>query len=124
MDVNRHFATGFQLRGVYTFSKSLDDGSAWNTSVGTNAPGFVMYPGDPKLDYGPSTANVPHMAVVNGTYELPFGPGKAIGSHLTGGRRKLMEGWSVSAIETVQSGFPFILSWVSTRQIMATLEIQ
>jgi hypothetical protein len=66
-----------------------------------------MYPGDPKLDYGPSTTNVPHMAVINGTYDLPFGPGKAFGSHLTGGRRKLVEGWSVSAIETVQSGFPF-----------------
>jgi hypothetical protein len=66
-----------------------------------------MYPGDPKLDYGLSTANVPHMAVINGTYELPFGPGKAIGSSFTGVRRKLGEGWSVSAIETVQSGFPF-----------------
>ena len=75
VDVNHHFASGFQLRGVYTFSKSLDDGSAWNTSVGTNAPGFVMYPEDPKLDYGPSTANVPHMAVINGTVaSFPSGP--------------------------------------------------
>ncbi|HEX4811033.1 MAG TPA: carboxypeptidase-like regulatory domain-containing protein [Bryobacteraceae bacterium] len=107
VDVNRHFANGFQLRGVYTFSKSLDDGSAWNTSVGTNAPGFVMYPGNPKLDYGPSTTDVPHMAVINGTYELPFGPGKAIASNVSGTRRKLVEGWSVSAIETLESGFPF-----------------
>ncbi|HWF47646.1 MAG TPA: carboxypeptidase-like regulatory domain-containing protein [Bryobacteraceae bacterium] len=107
VDVNRRFANGFQLRGVYTFSKSLDDGSAWNTSVGTNAPGYVMYPGNPKLDYGPSTTNVPNMAVINGTYELPFGPGKAFGAHLTGVRRKLVEGWSISAIGTLQSGFPF-----------------
>lgn len=107
VDANRRFANGFQLRGVYTFSKSLDDGSAWNTSVGTNAPGFVMYPADPKLDNGPSTANVPNMAVLNGTYELPFGPGKPMAAHLAGLPGKLVEGWTVSAIETLQSGFPF-----------------
>ena len=53
VDVNRRFSGGFQIRGVYTFSKSLDDGTAWNSSVGANAPGFVMYPGNPKLDWPP-----------------------------------------------------------------------
>ena len=51
VDVNRRFSQGFQLRGVYTFAKSLDNGTALNSSVGANAPGFVMFPLNPRLDW-------------------------------------------------------------------------
>ncbi|MCU1261907.1 MAG: Oar protein, partial [Bryobacterales bacterium] len=95
VDVNRRLSHGLQFRGVYTFSKSLDDGSAWNTNVGVNAPGFVMYPANPKLDYGLSTYDVRHLAVINATYEIPFGAHSRLG------------GWSISGIESLQSGFPF-----------------
>ncbi len=88
IDVNRRFSRRLQLRGVYTFSKSLDDGTAWNSSVGANAPGFVMFPLYPKLDWGPSTSDARHLASINGSYQLP-------------------RGWTVSAIATLQSGFPF-----------------
>jgi len=107
VDVSRRFSRGFQLRGVYTFSKSLDDGTAWNSSVGSNSPGFVMFPLNPKLDWGLSNSNVRHLAVINGTYELPFGTGKAFLRSVMGWRQKLASGWSVSGIETLQSGFPF-----------------
>jgi hypothetical protein len=96
VDVNHRLGHGLQLRGVYTYSKSLDDGTAWNSSVGTNAPGFVMFPPNPKIDWGLSTYDVRNAAVINGTYELPFAR-----------RNKFVGGWSVSAIETLQSGFPF-----------------
>ncbi len=101
VDVNRRFSHGLQFRGVYTWSKSLDDGTAWNSSVGSNAPGFVMFPLDPKLDYGPSTSDVRNLAVINATWQLPFG------SHLQGFAKKFGDGWSLSGIETLQSGFPF-----------------
>ncbi len=107
VDVSHRLTSGFQLRGVYTFAKSLDDGTAVNSSVGTNAPGFVMYPGNPKLDWGPSTSDVRHLAVINGSYELPFGHGKWLLWDLSGWREKFVSGWIVSGIETVQSGFPF-----------------
>jgi hypothetical protein len=96
VDVNHRLGHGLQIRGVYTYSKSLDDGTAWNSSVGTNAPGFVMFPPNPKIDWGLSTYDVANAAVVNGTYDLPFAR-----------RNKFVGGWSVSAIETLQSGFPF-----------------
>jgi hypothetical protein len=99
VDVSRRLTKGLQFRGVYTFSKSLDDGTALNTSVGVNAPAFVMYPLNPKLDWGPATTNAPNMAVINATYELPI--------RSTGKWQKLANGWSVSGIETIQSGFPF-----------------
>jgi hypothetical protein len=105
--VNKRFGRGFQLRGVYTYSKNLDDGTAWNSSVGANAPGFVMFPLDPRLDWGPATTDVRHLAVINGSYELPFGHGNRFLGGAAGAKGKFAEGWRVSAIESLQSGFPF-----------------
>ena len=107
VDLNHRFSHGLQIRGVYTFSKSLDDGTAWNSSVGANAPGFVMFPLNPKLDWGPSNSNVKHLAVINGTYELPFGNGRRFLNGAGGWRSKLASAWSLSGIETLQTGFPF-----------------
>jgi hypothetical protein len=107
VDLNRHFQHGFQVRGVYTWSKSLDDGTAWNSSVGANAPGFVMYPTDPKLDYGRANTDIRNVAVINSTYELPFGQGKRFLANATGWQQKAIGGWTASEIATLQSGFPF-----------------
>jgi len=101
IDVNRRFAKGLQIRGVYTWSKSLDDGTALNSSVGANAPGFVMYPQQPKWDWGLSNSDARNIAVINSSYELP------IGGNARGIRGKLTAGWVLSGVETVQSGFPF-----------------
>lgn len=94
VDVRRQFSRGLQLRGVYTYSSNLDDGSAWNTSVSANTPAYVMYPGNPRLDYGPAATNIRHAAAINGTWQLPFHNGV------------LVDGWSLSGIATLQSGFP------------------
>ncbi len=107
IDVNRRLSQGLQFRGGYTYSKSLDDGTAWNSSVASNAPGFVMFPLNPKWDYGLSTTDVRQLATVNGTYELPIGHGKRFLNGVTGWRDAISTGWSVSAIETIQSGLPF-----------------
>ena len=107
VDVNRRFRHGFQIRGVYTFAKSLDDGTALNSSVGSNAPGFVMYPLNPKLDWGPSTSDVRHSAVINGSWELPIGKGRARFGNAGRWTQALAGGWTLSGIETLQSGIPF-----------------
>ncbi len=102
VDVRRQLAHGLQLRGVYTFASNLDDGSAWNTSVSANTPAFVMYPGNPALDYGPAATNIRHAGAINGTWELPF-------SRLANANplaKQFAEGWSLSGITTLQSGFP------------------
>jgi hypothetical protein len=101
-DVNRRFGRGLQFRGVYTFSKALDDGDNVNTSVATNSPAFVANPLQPKADYGRASFDVRHAAVINATYDLPFGGGKA-----SPWVHKLIGDWQLSGIETLQSGLPF-----------------
>jgi len=107
VDVKRSFANGLQLRGTYTWSKNLDNGSAWNTSVSANTPAFVSVPTHLNLDYGVAATDVRNLAAINGTYELPFGKNKRFASGLKGYQDKAVGGWSVSAIADLQSGFPF-----------------
>ena len=94
VDLSRRLSHGLQFRATYSFSKSLDDGTALNSSVGANAPGFVMFPLDPKLDWGLANTDVRNVAAVNATYELPFGRGKAFFPNLNGWRQKLLGGWT------------------------------
>ncbi len=107
VDVRRTFASGFQLRGNYTYSKNLDDGSAWNTSVSGNTPAFVEFPLDPKLDWGPAATDVRQSASVNGSWELPFGAKHRYLNHAPAPAEFLASGWTASGILTVQTGFPF-----------------
>jgi len=107
VDLNHRFSHGLQLRGVYTWSKSLDNGATLNSSVAANSPGFVMNPRDIQADWGLSTFDVRNLAAINGTYELQVGSGKRFLGGVSGWQDKLVSGWSVSGIETSQSGFPF-----------------
>src|SRR5215472_1841623 len=104
VDFHRRVAHGLHFRGVYTFSKALDDGDSMNTSVATNSPAYVANPFQPKSDYGPASFDLRHAAVFNATYDLPFGRHDGSGSQWV---NKLFEGWQLSGIETVQSGLPF-----------------
>jgi hypothetical protein len=107
VDVRRSFARGFQLRGNYTYSKNLDDGSAWNTSVSGNTPAFVEFPLNPKLDWGPAATDIRNAASLNGSYELPIGPNHRFLNHASAPIHLAASGWTISAIAALQSGFPF-----------------
>jgi hypothetical protein len=107
VDVRRNLSHGLQIRGNYTFSKNLDNGSAWNTSVSSNTPAFVSYPAKPNIDYGRSASDIRHLAAINATYDLPFGKGQILGANLGGLTNRAVSGWTLSSIVTLQSGFPF-----------------
>lgn len=107
VDFRQNLAKGIQFRANYTFSKNLDDGSAWNTSVSANTPAFVSVPSLPRLDYGPGATDVRHLVAINGTYDLPFGAGKTFFSRADKLTRYFVSGWTLSTIANLQTGFPF-----------------
>ncbi len=107
VDVNRRFSRGFSVRGVYTWAKALDDGDSLNQTTANNAPGLVANPFNIHADYGPATFDVRNQGVINAIYELPIGPGKQFMGDSAGLTGKLVGGWSVNSIITLQSGFPF-----------------
>jgi hypothetical protein len=107
IDLRHDISHGLQLRGNYTWSKNLDDGSAWNTSVSSNTPAFVQVPSLPHLDYGPAATDIRQIGSINATYELPFGAGKPILPKSNPFTERLVSGWSLASISSFLSGFPF-----------------
>ena len=107
VDLNHRFSHGLSLRGVYTWSKALDDGDSLNATTAGNAPALASNPYNLRADYGLATYDVRNIGVINGIYELPFGRGRAFASQLDGWRNALVGGWAVNTILTLQAGFPF-----------------
>jgi hypothetical protein len=107
VDVRRRFSHGLSLRGVYTFSKALDDGDSLNQTTAGNAPGLASNPLHLAADKGLATFDARHIAVIHLLYALPFGRGQQFAGNLDGWRGGLVSGWSLSTVITAQSGFPF-----------------
>ncbi|HET9180333.1 MAG TPA: carboxypeptidase-like regulatory domain-containing protein [Terriglobia bacterium] len=106
-EIRQRFSRELEFRGAYTWSKSLDNGDTLNPSAATNAPGLAMNPQNLAMDYGLSTFDVRHIAVVSGSYQLPFGESRRFLGGETGWKGKLVSGWTLDAIITARSGFPF-----------------
>ena len=106
VDLRRRFSHGLTFRGIYTFSKSLDDGDSLNQTTANNAPGLVSNPFNLKADKGLSTFNATNVGSNNAVYELPFGHGQRFASDMEGWRNGVVGGWSLSSLVTLQSGFP------------------
>ncbi len=106
-DLNHRFSDGLSLRGVYTWSKALDDGDSLNATAAANAPGLVSNPFNLRSDWGLATYDVRNMGVISTIYELPLGRGKALANGIGGLGNRILSGWSVNSIVTLQSGFPF-----------------
>ena len=107
VDLRRRLGKGLSIRGVYTFSKTLDDGDSLNQTTAGNAPGLVSNPFNLRSDKGLATFDVRNIAVINALYSLPFGRGQAHANGFKGWGNVAVSGWSVASIITAQSGFPF-----------------
>jgi hypothetical protein len=107
VDLNHRFSSGFSLRGVYTFSKTLDDGDSLNATTSGGGPALASNPFNLRADKGLATYDVRHIAAINLTYALPFGHGQRFASGLSGFANALVGGWSTNSIVTLEGGFPF-----------------
>jgi hypothetical protein len=88
--LQRNFTRGLQFQASYTWSKSFDQGSSFEGELN---------PIDPRLSYALSEFDARQRFVLNGYWELPV-------PHYEGAKGTMLNGWSVSGILTLQSGFP------------------
>ncbi len=107
VDVKQRISHGLTLRGVYTWSKALDDGDSLNSTAAGNAPGLLSNPYAPMADWGLATYDVRNLGVVTATYDLPLGHGRTFLNSTSGAMNAFVGGWTVNSIITAQSGFPF-----------------
>jgi hypothetical protein len=107
LDLNHRFSTGFALRGVYTWSKTIDDGDSLNATTSGGEPALASNPFNLRADRGLANFDVRNTGAVSGVYELPFGRGKRFLNNASGFGNGLASGWTMNAILTLQDGFPF-----------------
>jgi hypothetical protein len=98
--VTRRTALGLTYLASYTFSKSLDNGSAIR---GTSTDILPQNSRCLACDYGYSAFDIPHRFVMSAQYELPFGQGKRFASR-GGILNEIVGGWQIGSIVTWQAG--------------------
>ena len=99
--LTQRFANNLTTLFSYTFSKSLDDGSAIRGPGNDFVPANSLCPHT--CEYGPSAFHVPHRFVASILYTLPLGKGQKFLNH-GGIVNQVVGGWQLSTITTMQSG--------------------
>jgi Carboxypeptidase regulatory-like domain/TonB dependent receptor/TonB-dependent Receptor Plug Domain len=103
----KRFSQGLSFLSSYTFSRSIDDGSA---EFGTKAEtGIPQDSNNLAAERGLSNFNTKHRFVFNSVYEIPIGKGKQW-LNREGLVDYLLGHWQAGGILTLQSGRPFTVN--------------
>jgi len=114
VDFRQNAIHGLQFDANYTYSKSLGTSVQGSTApsyyAGRNnsAPGFYTLR-NKSLNYFPSVFDVRNVFHASGTYDFPFGHGKAF-LNRNPIANAVVGGWTIGTIVTWAGGEPFLLS--------------
>jgi hypothetical protein len=106
--LTRRYNAGLTYLIGYTWSKTMDTGSAIRTHDGDTL--FPQNSGCRTCEYGLSSFHTAHRLTASTLYDLPFGRGRAhnienpVANALAGG-------WQISSIVTYQTGFPITMQY-------------
>ncbi len=89
---SRRFSKGYTIQGSYTMQK-------WMQAVN------LLNPADPAPIREISDADSPHRINISSVWSLPFGKGRALLANSNALVSRLVGGWEVSGIWSIQSGF-------------------
>jgi len=105
----KRFSHGLQFQASYTFSKSLDNASSFESAL--NPLNF-------NSTYGLSNYDARHRFVFNYVWDLPV-------PKYAGFKGQVLNGWEVSGILSFQSGFPIrITSQADIEQLDTTFDFE
>jgi Carboxypeptidase regulatory-like domain len=97
--LRKSFSHGLLVQASYTYSKDLTDINYYSGgAVGAN----INNASNLAQQYGPAYFSRPQRVVINYSYDLPFGTHQGV----TG---KLLGGWNVSGVTTIQDGGPMTI---------------
>ena len=110
--IERRFSGGASLLASYTAGKLITDAgtlTGWLDGLeGFSAQGWATGGNNNDLRSLKSLAafDVSQRFVLSYVLDLPFGKGKPIGGNLSGAANKIVGGWGINGVTTVQRGFP------------------
>lgn len=101
VDLRRRWTNGLSFQASYTWSDAEDTTQASTFfSDATNGTTSAFPEFIPGYNRGPSDFNVEHNWVLNGSWDIPWGRG------LDGVSGVFLDGWRVTGIATLRSGYP------------------
>jgi len=103
LTANKSFSRGLQFQASYTWSKSIDDASDFNTTIQANDNSFAQDTFKLAAERAVSNYDIPHRIVVTGIWQVPFF------HSMKGVTGKLLDGWSFESVNLWQSGVPATL---------------
>lgn len=108
----KRFGAGGTVLGTYTFSKLISNvesnTSGWLDSA--TGVGGIQDNNNLALEKSLSSFDSRQRFVLSYVVDLPFGKGKAFLSGVHGFTDKLVSGWGVNGVTTLQMGFPLALT--------------
>src|SRR5258708_5861189 len=103
VEVNKRYSNGLAYQVAYTYSKSIDEGSAGWFGVERQS---LTDPYNVKGSRGPSGFDLRHTLSVNTLYQIPVGHGQRY-STKNGVLDYIVGNWQINNIFTARSGVPF-----------------
>jgi hypothetical protein len=112
LKAEKRFGSGGVLLGTYTFSKIISNvesnTSGWlDSATGT---GGIQDNNNLVLEKSLSSFDSRQRFVLSYVLDLPFGHGKRFLPNVQGAADKLVSGWGVNGVTTLQMGFPLALT--------------
>jgi hypothetical protein len=104
--LTKRYSSGVTYLVSYTWSKTMDTGSAIRTHDGDTL--FPQNSGCRSCEYGLSSFHTAHRLVSSALYDLPFGRGRSRNIE-NGFANAVFGGWQVGGIMTMQTGFPITM---------------
>ncbi|MFI5058353.1 MAG: carboxypeptidase regulatory-like domain-containing protein [Candidatus Acidiferrales bacterium] len=98
----KRFSHGLQFQASYTWSKTMDNASSFEDALN---------PFNFNATYGLSKYDARHRFVFNFVWELPV-------PKYSGFKGKLLDGWEISGIETLQRGFPIRITSQADNELL------
>ncbi len=109
LKVDKRFKGGSALLVAYTVSKLISDTDSQTSWLQGEAGGWPQNFYNRRAERSLSSYDIPQRAVISYTLDLPLGRGKRLLGGVQGPADKLVSGWAVNGITTLQSGMPI---WV------------
>jgi hypothetical protein len=109
----KRFQSAGAILASYTWAKlmtNVETPTSWLESNVGNTTGGVQNWHDLAAEWAVSSNDVPHNLVVSYTLGLPIGQGKKFLGSVSGATSKLVSGWGVNGIYSLQSGVPIVIT--------------
>jgi len=112
LKIDKRFKGGSSILVAYTVSKLISDTDSQTSWLQGEAGGWPQNFYNRRAERSLSSYDIPQRMVISYSLDLPFGHGKKLLGDVHGPADKIVSGWAINGITTLQSGMPI---WVGAQ---------